>query len=229
MSSAPTHRVLGKRLVLAVNRMCVHITGGLGAIHGIEGFGPQYLLPNEDAFNETCAAVGNVLFNYRMFLLHKDAKYLDVAEVALLNNILAAVNLEGNRFFYVNPLGADGKYPFNHGTGGRAPWFGTACCPSNMARLLPQVQGMTYAHDDKNLYLAMYAETSTVLVVGGTKLAIFQKTNYPNHGRIEVSLNPEKPASFSLRLRIPTWTGKQFVPGKLYSYLDSFSESGASR
>ena len=70
--------------------------------------------------NETCAAVGNVFFNYRMFLLHKDAKYLDVAEVALLNNVLAAVNLEGNRFFYVNPLEADGKYPFNHGTAGRA-------------------------------------------------------------------------------------------------------------
>ena len=113
----------------------MHITGGLGAVHGIEGFGPQYELPNADAFNETCAAVGNVLFNYRMFLLHKDAKYLDVAEVALLNNVLAAVNLEGNRFFYVNPLAADGKYPFNHGTAGRAPWFGTACCPSNMARL----------------------------------------------------------------------------------------------
>ena len=94
----------------------MHITGGLGAVHGIEGFGPQYALPNADAFNETCAAVGNVLFNYRMFLLHKDAKYLDVAEVALLNNVLAAVNLEGNRFFYVNPLDADGKYPFNHGT-----------------------------------------------------------------------------------------------------------------
>jgi len=93
-----------------------------------------------------------------------------------------------------------------------------------MARLLPQVQGMTYAHDDENLYLAMYAETSTELEVGGTKLAIFQKTNYPNHGRIEVSLNPEKPTSFSLRLRIPTWTGNQFVPGRLYRYLDSSSE-----
>ena len=115
----------------------------------------QLVLPNADAFNETCAAVGNVLFNFRMFLAHKDAKYLDVAEVSLLNNVLAAVNLEGNRFFYVNPLEADGKYPFNHGTAGRAPWFGTACCPSNMARLLPQVQGMTYAHDEENLYLAM--------------------------------------------------------------------------
>ena len=213
------HRIWGN-----VTDTRMHITGGLGAVHGIEGFGPSYLLPNADAFNETCAAVGNVLFNFRMFLVHKDAKYLDVAEVSLLNNVLAAVNLEGNRFFYVNPLEADGKYPFNHGTAGRAPWFGTACCPSNMARLLPQVQGMTYAHDDKNLYLAMYAETSTKIDIAGTSLAISQKTDYPNEGRVEVSLNPEKPASFSLRLRIPTWTGKQFVPGKLYSYLDSSSE-----
>ena len=213
------HRIWGN-----VTDTRMHITGGLGAVHGIEGFGPSYLLPNADAFNETCAAVGNVLFNFRMFLVHKDAKYLDVAEVSLLNNVLAAVNLEGNRFFYVNPLEADGKYPFNHGTMGRAPWFGTACCPSNMARLLPQVQGMTYAHDDENLYLAMYADTSTKLDIAGTTLAISQKTDYPNQGRVEVSLNPQKPADFSLRLRIPTWTGKQFVPGKLYSYLNSSSE-----
>lgn len=203
----------------------MHITGGLGAVHGIEGFGPPFLLPNADAFNETCAAVGNVLFNFRMFLAHRDAKYLDVAEVSLLNNVLAAVNLEGNRFFYVNPLEADGKYPFNHGTAGRAPWFGTACCPSNMARLLPQVQGMTYAHDEDNLYLAMYAETSTTLKIAGTTLAVSQKTNYPNEGRIEVSLDPEKAADFKLRLRIPTWTGDQFVPGKLYRYLDSTNEN----
>tara|TARA_A100001388_G_C28772502_1_gene504841 strand:+ start:1830 stop:4295 length:2466 start_codon:yes stop_codon:yes gene_type:complete len=203
----------------------MHITGGLGAVHGIEGFGPQFLLPNADAFNETCAAVGNVLFNFRMFLAHKDAKYLDVAEVSLLNNVLAAVNLEGNKFFYVNPLEADGKYPFNHGTMGRAPWFGTACCPSNMARLLPQVQGMTYAHDDRNLYLAMYAETSTELDIGGSRLAISQTTEYPNKGRIEVSLDPQKPASFKLHLRIPTWAGEQFVPGKLYRYLNPSSET----
>jgi DUF1680 family protein len=108
-----------------ITNTLMHITGGLGAVHGIEGFGPQYELPNADAFNETCAAVGNVLLNYRMFLLHKDAKYLDVAEVALLNNVLAAVNLEGNRFFYVNPLEADGKYPFNHGTARRGELRGS--------------------------------------------------------------------------------------------------------
>ena len=202
----------------------MHITGGLGAVHGIEGFGPKYLLPNADAFNETCAAVGNVLFNFRMFLVHKDAKYLDVAEVSLLNNVLAAVNLEGNRFFYVNPLEADGKYPFNHGTAGRAPWFGTACCPSNMARLLPQVQGMTYAHNDKNLYFAMYAETFTNLNIAGTGLSIKQTTDYPNNGKVKISLDPEKPTTFTAHLRIPTWTGNQFVPGKLYKYVNQSNE-----
>tara|TARA_B100001027_G_scaffold206288_1_gene169742 strand:- start:25901 stop:28366 length:2466 start_codon:yes stop_codon:yes gene_type:complete len=202
----------------------MHITGGLGAVHGIEGFGPKYLLPNADAFNETCAAVGNVLFNFRMFLVHQDAKYLDVAEVSLLNNVLAAVNLEGNRFFYVNPLEADGKYPFNHGTAGRAPWFGTACCPSNMARLLPQVQGMTYAHNDKNLYFAMYAETFTNLNIAGTGLSIKQTTDYPNNGKVKISLDPEKPTTFTAHLRIPTWTGNQFVPGKLYKYVNQSNE-----
>jgi hypothetical protein len=199
----------------------MHITGGLGAVHGIEGFGPEYELPNADAFNETCAAVGNVLFNYRMFLLHKDAKYLDVAEVALLNNVLAAVNLAGNRFFYVNPLAADGKYPFNHGTAGRAPWFGTACCPSNMARLLPQVQGMTYAHDGENLYVTFFAESATTVKMGDAEVAIRQATAYPNDGKIRIILDPTKPVDFALRLRIPTWTGKQFVPGKLYQYANT--------
>ncbi|MBC8326193.1 MAG: glycoside hydrolase family 127 protein [Verrucomicrobia subdivision 3 bacterium] len=199
----------------------MHITGGLGAVHGIEGFGPEYELPNADAFNETCAAVGNVLFNYRMFLLHKDAKYLDVAEVALLNNVLAAVNLAGNRFFYVNPLAADGKYPFNHGTAGRAPWFGTACCPSNMARLLPQVQGMTYAHDGENLYVTFFAESATTVKIGNAEVAIRQATAYPNDGKIRINLDPTKPVDFALRLRIPTWTGKQFVPGKLYQYANA--------
>jgi DUF1680 family protein len=201
----------------------MHITGGLGAVHGIEGFGPQYELPNANAFNETCAAVGNVLFNYRIFLLHKNAKYLDVAEVALLNNVLAAVNLEGNRFFYVNPLEPDGKYPFNHGTAGRAPWFGTACCPSNMARLVPQVPGLTYAHDDNDLYITFFAESRTEVELNGTRVGVEQKTAYPNDGEISLAINPAKPAKFRLRLRIPTWTQDRFVPGELYRYADSIA------
>ncbi len=200
----------------------MHITGGLGAVHGIEGFGPQYVLPNAHAFNETCAAVGNVFFNYRMFLLQRDAKYVDVAEVALLNNVLASVSLEGNKFFYVNPLDADGKYPFNHGTAGRAPWFGTACCPSNMARLIPQVPGMIYSTEDANLYVALYATSSTDLQVDGHKVTISQQTQYPNEGHIALTVSPQAAADFALHLRIPTWAqGEKFVPGDLYDFIDA--------
>lgn len=224
LTSDPAYGQALDRIWGDITNTRMHITGGLGAVHGIEGFGPQYELPNADAFNETCAAVGNVLFNYRLFLLHRDAKYLDVAEVALLNNVLAAVNLEGDRFFYVNPLEADGKYPFNHGTAGRAPWFGTACCPSNMARLVPQVPGMTYAHDDGNLYITFYAASRTQLDINGVSVHVEQKTAYPNDGEVSIEVKPEKPTQFSLRLRIPTWAQDRFVPGELYRYADSSDE-----
>ena len=198
----------------------MHITGGLGAVHGIEGFGPEFDLPNADAFNETCAAVGNVFFNFRMFLLKRDAKYLDVAEVALYNNVLAGVNFAGDRFFYVNPLAADGSRPFNHGHAGRAPWFGTACCPTNLARLVPQVPGMIFATDDDGLYLGLYAASRTIATLGGVPTEVIEETKYPYDGRVSVTLRPNNPASFAVRLRVPTWTGDRFVPGDLYRYAE---------
>jgi DUF1680 family protein len=154
-----------------------------------------------------------------MFLLHGDAKYLDVAEVALLNNVLAGVNLEGNRFFYVNPLESDGKKSFNQGTASRAAWFDCACCPANMARLVPQIPGMMYAHDDDNLWLTLYAGSRTHMEIAGTPVAIRQETDYPRNGQIHVILQPEHPVEFGLNLRVPTWTGSQFLPGNLYSYV----------
>ncbi len=198
----------------------MHITGGMGAVHGIEGFGPEFVLPNADAYNETCAAVGNVLVNYRLFLLHEDAKYLDVAEVALLNNVLAGVNLAGNRFFYVNPLEADGEHPFNHGAPGRVDWFGTACCPTNLARLIPQISGMAYAHRDDTLYFTFYVGSETTVESAGGPVAIKQETNYPNDGKVRITLHPEKPRHLAVKLRIPTWTGDRFVPGDLYKYAE---------
>ena len=199
----------------------MHITGGLGAVHGIEGFGQEYDLPNKGAFNETCAAVGNVFFNHRMFLMEKDAKYMDVAEVALLNNVLAGVNLEGNRFFYINPLEADGITPFNHGMRGRSPWFGTACCPSNLARLIPQVPGMTYATTHNEIYCSFYAGNTTTLSLESGKVGLKQVTEYPFSETIKWEVTPEKNGqSFSMNFRIPTWTGNQFVPGELYFYSD---------
>ncbi len=199
----------------------MHINGGLGAVPGIEGFGPAYDLPNLNTYDETCAAVGNVFFNYRMFLMSGEAKYVDVAEVALYNNVLAGVNLEGNKFFYVNVLEADGKRPFNHGTAGRAPWFGTACCPSNMARLIPQISGMTYSHTNDDIYTVFYAGNSTVVPLEGGNVALKQQTEYPFDGKISIEVSPEQEGQeFTMWLRIPTWCGEQFVPGELYSYAD---------
>lgn len=204
----------------------MHITGGLGAVHGIEGFGPEYLLPNMNAYNETCAAVGNVMFNYRMFLAEKDAKYVDVAEVALYNNVLAGVNITGNRFFYVNPLETNARKAFNQGLNGRSPWFGTACCPSNLARLIPQVPGMMYAHTDNDIYCTLYAGTSATIELGNRKVKIKQDTEYPFGETIKLEINPlENSQTFALRLRIPTWSTERFVPGKLYSYYGGKEET----
>ena len=202
----------------------MHINGGLGAVPGIEGFGPAYELPNKDTYDETCAAVGNVLFNYRMFLATGDAKYVDVAEVALYNNVLAGVNLEGNRFFYVNVLEADGKKAFNHGRAGRSPWFGTACCPSNMARLIPQVPGMIYSHTADDVFCGFYASSVTEIPLQGGKVKLTQQTGYPFDGAIHIEVAPEaEDAEFTLWLRIPTWCNDRFVPGDLYSYADPAS------
>ena len=200
----------------------MHITGGLGAVHGIEGFGPEYELPNLEAFDETCAAVGNVFFNHRMFLMEQDGKYMDVAEVALLNNVLAGVNLEGNRFFYLNPLEADGIKPFNHGLRGRSPWFGTACCPSNLARLIPQVPSLMYATMQNEIYCSFYAGSSTTLQLETGKVKLKQTTDYPFDEQVRWEVNPdENGQKFSMKFRIPTWTGKQFVPGELYHFINA--------
>lgn len=198
----------------------MHIIGGLGATHGIEGFGPAYDLPNRQTYNETCAAVANVLFNFRMYLLHKDAKYFDVAEVALLNNSLAGMGLTGNRFFYVNVLETDGVRTFNHGTGGRAEWFGCACCPSNLARLIPQVPGYMYAHTDDEIYLGLYGSSRTTIPLAGGDVTIEQQSEYPFEGRVVLKIDPSTDRQFALKLRIPTWAREQFVPGKLYRYVD---------
>lgn len=197
----------------------MHITGGLGAVHGIEGFGPEYELPNKEAYDETCAAVGNVFFNHRMFLLEKDGKYMDVAEVALLNNVLAGVNLESNKFFYVNPLESDGMVDRSH-------WFGTACCPTNLARLIPQVSGLMYAYTDDEIYCSFYTSSSVSIPLKSGEVKLDQKTEYPFDENIVFTINPKKDnQKFSVKMRIPTWIGSQFVPGKLYNYIDDNSRS----
>ncbi|PDH29316.1 MAG: hypothetical protein CNE95_04930 [Puniceicoccaceae bacterium MED-G30] len=199
----------------------MHITGGLGAIHGIEGFGENYDLPNLEAYNETCAAIANVFFNHRMTLLHKDAKYFDVAEISLFNNSLAGINLEGNKFFYVNPLEADGKHLFNHGSAGRSPWFDCACCPSNIARIMTHVGGYMYGVEEDAVFILLYSGNSVTIPVGGSDVTIHQQTEYPYDGLVRVEMDLVGVSTFSVKLRIPTWAlGQQFVPGDLYSFTE---------
>lgn len=197
----------------------MHVTGGLGAVHGIEGFGPDYVLPNKDTYLETCAAVGNVFFNLRMFLKYRDAQYLDVAEIALLNNCLAGMGQEGRTFFYPNPLEADwGHQP-------RSAWFGTACCPSNLARLIPQVSGYMYAVDDRDIYCTLYGANQTHLTVDGTDVKIRQITDYPWQGQVTLSVNPARPTAMAIKLRLPSWLDDQFVPGDLYRFAGPANQS----
>ena len=196
----------------------MHISGGLGALRRIEGFGPDYLLPNKSAYLETCAAVGNALFNMRMFLKYRDAKYVDVAEISLLNNCLSGIGLDGTSFFYPNPLEADKDHK------PRSGWFGTACCPANIARLIPQVPAYMYATEAESIYSLLYGANSTTVKIGKTDVTLKQTTEYPYKEYIKFTIEPASPVEFKLHLRIPTWTGKQFVPGKLYSYTEASGE-----
>ena len=133
--------------------------------------------------------------------------------------------MEGNKFFYVNPLEADGITPFNHGKTGRSPWFGTACCPSNIARLIPQVSGMMYSYTEDEIYVTFYASNSTNIPLKEGNVSIKQKSDYPFDEKITLAITPEKQQKFTLKLRIPTWARNQFVPGELYNYFGDVSEA----
>jgi DUF1680 family protein len=198
----------------------MYLTGGLGGGGHGESFADPYVLPNRTAYSETCAAVGNVFFNFRMYLLTGEAKYLDVAEVSLLNTSLAGVSLCGKKCNYVNPLESDGRAN-SKGVGGRLQWYGTACCNTNMQRFVPQIPGYMYSHDANSIALNFYAGSETEVPLETGKVKLVQESNYPFDGKIAVKVHPEKSATFQMRFRIPTWAGSErFMPGKLYSYVD---------
>ncbi len=198
----------------------LYLTGGIGAREEGEAFGDNYELPNATAYNETCAAVGQVFWNHRMFLLEGDARPLDILERTLYNGLISGVSLSGDLFFYPNPLEWDGKTPFNQGAAGRQPWFEVACCPGNIARFLPSLPGYIYALQDENLYINLFIQSETSVHLAGTRVKVVQTTRYPWEGNIKVILSPEKPATFTLRLRLPGWALGRPVPSDLYRYID---------
>ncbi len=190
----------------------LYITGGIGARHAGEAFGNNYELPNQSAYNETCAAIGNVYVNYRLFLLHGDAKYFDVLERTLYNGLISGVSLDGGSFFYPNPLASTGGYS-------RKPWFGCACCPSNISRFIPSLPGYIYAVKDDQLYINLFLSNHATLTVNGTPVILEQKTNYPWSGDIRIRIL-QGDIPFTMNLRIPGWVRNEVLPSDLYRYAD---------
>ena len=205
----------------------LYITGGIGARHQGEAFGDNYELPNLTAYNETCAAIANVYWNYRMFLLHGDSKYIDVLERSLYNGVISGVGLDGKTFFYPNPLECDLHYKFNSGeTLDRQPWFDCSCCPTNMCRFIASVPGYIYAKGTNSLYINLFAQSSSTIQLNKElPVTLSQETQYPWDGKIKISISPEKTSKFALCLRIPGWAENQVVPSNLYSFITPETDS----
>lgn len=191
----------------------LYITGGIGATNNGEAFGANYELPNMSAYNETCAAIGNVYVNYRLFLLHGESKYFDVLERTLYNGLIDGVSMDGGGFFYPNPLESMGQHQ-------RQAWFGCACCPSNICRFLPSLPGYVYAVRDRQVYVNLFLSNNAQLAVNGRRVALSQDTRYPWDGDIALKIDENRAGRFAMKIRIPGWVKGQPVPSDLYYYSD---------
>ncbi|MGA2070462.1 MAG: beta-L-arabinofuranosidase domain-containing protein [Sedimentisphaerales bacterium] len=192
----------------------MYITGGLGAKSDGEAFGKNYELPNATAYCETCAAIGSAMWNYRMFRLTGEAKYLDIFEKTLYNGLISGVSLSGDRFFYVNPLESNGHHR-------REPWFGCACCPPNIARFIASLPGYVFAKTDDTVYVNMFAACEGTVQLKNSTVRIKQETWYPWDGAVKITVEPTGTGKFAVAVRIPGWAQGRPVPSDLYSYLDS--------
>ena len=190
-----------------------YITGGIGATNYGEAFGRNYELPNSTAYCETCAAIGFVYVNHRLFLLHGESKYYDALERTLYNGVLSGVSLDGGLFFYPNPLESHGQHQ-------RQAWFGCACCPSNISRFIPSIPGYVYAIKDDNVYVNLFMGNTADLKVNGKELVLEQQTTYPLNGDITLNVQKTKAGLFTLKVRVPGWAQNQVVPSDLYTYSD---------
>ncbi|MBN2270916.1 MAG: glycoside hydrolase family 127 protein [Sedimentisphaerales bacterium] len=199
----------------------LYLTGGIGATGAGEAFGKNYELPNETAYCETCAAIGNVMWNHRMFLGSGDAKYIDVLERTLYNGLISGVSLEGNTFFYPNPLASHGQHK-------RSPWFGCACCPGNMTRFIASIPGYVYAKAGDKVYVNLFVAGSGTVDIGGNAVKITQQTQYPWEGEVKLTIEPDRPAKFTIAVRAPGWWRNQPVPSDLYRYMNVAGQKGAS-
>jgi uncharacterized protein len=187
----------------------MYVTGGIGSAGSNEGFTTDYDLPNEQAYCETCASVGMVFWNQRMNALTGNAEYIDVLEKSLYNGALDGLSLSGDHFFYGNPLASTGK-------NARREWFGTACCPANIARLVASLGNYIYAKSNDAIWVNLFVGSNTIIPLEKGNIAIKMETNYPWDGKVKINVDPVKKTKFAMHIRIPGWVNKKAAPGDLY-------------
>jgi hypothetical protein len=214
-----------KEMLAAVDRIWnnetgkkMYVQGGVGAIGDGERYGANYELPNATAYNETCAAIANIYFNQRMFLLHGDAQYVDVLEKILYNGFLSGVGLDGKSFFYTNALQIHNFLHHPDMESERSGWFECSCCPTNIARLMPSIPGYIYAQKKDSIYANLFISGIASLQINDQKIELKQENNYPWDGNLKFTFNTEQPINFNMLIRIPGWAQNVAIPNHLYHF-----------
>lgn len=223
-----------KKLLTAIDKLWenmvqkkMYVQGGIGAVPGGERFGENYELPNATAYNETCAAIAAVYWNHRMFLLHGNAKYIDVLEKSLYNGLLSGVGMDGKSFFYTNAMQVKANFTHNSLEKTRAGWFECSCCPTNITRLIPSIPGYAYAQKESDIYVNLFFNNTTTLTVHNKPIQITQQNNYPWSGDLKFTVSPAASHNFNLLIRIPGWARHEAMPSGLYTFTNTSTKKAA--
>ena len=192
----------------------LYITGAIGTSEfQDEGFGKDYLLPNDKAYCETCSAIALMFWNQRMNLLDADTKYADMLELTMYNSGISGVSLTGDRFFYTNPLESKGKNK-------RSLWFEPGCCPSNIVRFLPEIGSYLYGKNEKGIFVNQFISSEANIKFRDSEVTLIQKSNYPWDGNISITIDTDTVQNFKLNVRIPGWATGKWASGGLYNFTD---------
>ncbi|WP_031538807.1 glycoside hydrolase family 127 protein [Bacillus sp. MB2021] len=193
-----------------VTQKQMYVTAGIGSMEFGESFSFNYDLPNDLSYTETCASIALVFWANRMLQLEANNKYADVMELALYNGTISGMDLDGKKFFYVNPLevlpeASDKRKDKKHVKSVRQKWFGCACCPPNLARLIASIGHYIYSQKEKELFVHLYMGSETNIQIAKNQVKLVQQTNYPWDGNVSMIVSPEKEETFTMALRIPGW------------------------
>ena len=214
MTGNPEYVQASNRLWENATGKKIYITGGVGASDTKgEAFDEAYVLPNLNAYSETCGAVANMLWNFRLGKYYKDAKYFDVLERTLYNAYLPSTSIHGTGYFYTNPLA-------DRGLTLRSGWFDPPCCPTNICRTTTSVAGYMYLTDNDNLYINLFMKSESKIDFGGRAVTVRQETDYPWDGVVKFKMDLDKPSMFTVRVRVPGWARGEAIPLGLYTYMN---------